>query len=349
MARNQRIFYACQAVAICPRGTTNPAEEHVAHGVQSVGMTSTFTLDQVFELGQIEIYENIEEVADVEVTIEKVIDGDKLIYDLATDGQCQVGVVPASKARSDVYVAIFDDGQNQATGVPKNVCMNSGMFVSSVSYSYSVDGSATESVTLVGNDRFWNDYAGVVAAPNTSWTGGANGADLLGEAGINGNDAPQSGVVRRVNCDITSSAIPALVRAQGGDDTASEAGRSDNAHIQSISVSTDFAQENIQELGRFGPYTRYATFPIEVTCDFEVIATSGDLINVSGTHPNLTNEEIRIQDTAGTVLDLGDKNKLSSVSYTGGDTGGGNATVTFSFSNFNVLTVDGGSFEDVTP
>ena len=347
MARNQRIFYACQAVAICPRGTANPLEQHVAHGVQSVGMTSTFTLDQVFELGQIEIYENIEEVADVEVTIEKVIDGDKLIYDLATNGQCKVGVVPASKARSDVYVAIFDDGQNQATGVPKNVCMNSGMFVSSVAYNYSVDSSATESVTLVGNDRFWNDYAGVVAAPNTSWTGGANGADLLGEAGFaSGLDVPQSGVVRRVNCDITNSAIPALVRAQGGDDTASEAGRSDNAHIQSISVSTDFAQENIQELGRFGPYTRYATFPIEVTCDFEVIATSGDLINVSGTHPNLANEDIVIKDTAGTILNLGDssngKNKLTSVSYTGGDTGGGNATVTFSYSNFNVLTVDGG-------
>ena len=342
MARNQRIFYACQAVAICPRGTTTVATDHVAHGVQSVGMTSTFTLDQVFELGQIEIYENIEEVADVEVTIEKVIDGYKLIYDLATNGQCKVGVVPASKERSDVYVAIFDDGQNQATGVPKNICMNSGMFVSSVAYNYSVDGSATESVTLVGNDRFWNDYSAVVAAPSASWSN----ADLLGAKGIDGTDAAVSGVVRRVNVDISASTIPSIVRKQGGDDTASEAGVSDNAHIQSISVSTDFAQENIQELGRFGPYTRYATFPIEVTCDFEVIATSGDLINVSGTHPNLANEDIVIKDTAGTILNLGDgsngKNKLTSVSYTGGDTGGGNATVTFSYSNFNVLTVDGG-------
>jgi hypothetical protein len=344
MARNQRIFYACQAVVIAPRGTTTLTDSHVAHGVQSVGMTSSFTLDQVFELGQIEIYENIEEVADVEVTIEKVIDGDKLIYDLATNGACKTGVVPASKARSDVYVGIFDDGLNQATGVPRNICMNSGMFVSSVSYSYSVDSSATESVTLVGNDRFWNDYAGVTAAPDTVWSD----TDLLGPGGgstnpIDGGDIPKSGVVRRVNCDITSSAIPAVVKAQGGDDTAVEAGISDNAHIQSISVSTDFGQENIQELGRFGPYTRYATFPIEVTCDFEVIATSGDLINVSGAAPNLTNETIRIQDTAGTVLDLGSKNKLSSVSYSGGDTGGGNATVTFSYSNFNVLTVDGGS------
>ena len=73
------------------------------------------------------------------------------------------------------------------------------------------------------------------------------------------------------------------------------------------------------------------------------MATSGDLINVSGSAPNLQNRTIIVKDTAGTVLNLGTANKLSSVSYSGGDTGGGNATVTFSFSNFNTLTVNGGS------
>ena len=116
-----------------------------------------------------------------------------------------------------------------------------------------------------------------------------------------------------------------------------------NFHIQSISVSTDFGQEQIQELGRFGPYHRYASFPIEVSCDFEVIATKGDLISVSGDAPNLSNQAIVVQDTAGTLIDLGNKNKLSSVSYSGGDTGGGNANITYSYSNFNTLTVDGGS------
>ena len=82
MAFNQRIFYACQAVAITPRGTTSVTAAHIVHGLQSVGMSSTLTLDQVFEMGQIAIYENIEEVADIEVTLEKVIDGYKLIYDL---------------------------------------------------------------------------------------------------------------------------------------------------------------------------------------------------------------------------------------------------------------------------
>ena len=331
MARNQRIFYACQSVAIAKRGT-DPVAADIVHGLQSVGMSSTFTLDQVFEMGQIEIYENIEEVADIEVTLEKVIDGYELIFNLATDGKCEDSLVTASKERSDVYLAIFDDGLSHATGVPRNVCMNSGLFVSSVSYNYSVDGSATESVTLVGNDRFWNTAHGVLGSdPTDLW-----GTDNI-SVNIDGTDTPLSGVVRRTDVDLSASTLPGELNANGGDDSGDN-----NLHVQSIAVSTDLGQENIQELGRFGPYTRYATFPIEVTCEFEVIATSGDLISVSGNAPNLVDRQIVIKDNAGTVIDLGSKNKLSSVSYSGGDTGGGNATVTYSYSNFNDLTVKGG-------
>ena len=332
MSRNQRIFYACQAVAITPRGAANVDPEHVVHGVQSIGMSSTFTLDQVFEQGQIEIYENIEEVSDIEVTLEKVLDGYKLIYDLATQGACKTDIVAASKARSDVYVAVFDDGLSHATGVPRNVVMNSGMYVSSVSYSYSIDGSATESVTLVGNDRFWNgETAGVIGvSAAAAWS-------VNPTSNIDGTDAPLSGVVRRVNVDLANSTLPGIVKSQSGDDTT---GRGGGHHVQSISVSTDFGQENIQELGRFGPYHRYATFPIEVTCEFEVISTSGDLVSVSGNAPNLSDEDILIKDLGSGG---NGKNKLSSVSYSGADTGGGNATVSYSFSNFNVLTVQGGA------
>jgi hypothetical protein len=305
-------------------------------------MSSTFTLDQVFEMGQIEIYENIEEVADIEVTLEKAIDGNKLIYNLASNGKCKTDVVAATKERCDVYLGVFDDGLSHATGVPRSVCFNSGMYTSSVAYNYSIDGTATESVTLVGNDRFWNaNTAGVIGAtPIAQWT--ANDGNLARAAisnAFDGTDTAPSGVVRRTDVDIARSTLPGIIKSQGGDDSSSEAGNSSNLHIQSISVSTDFGQENIQELGRFGPYHRYATFPVEVTCDFEIIATSGDLINVSGAHPNLGNHEIRIVDDAGSDIYLGTQNKLSSVSYSGGDTGGGNATVSYSFSNFNVLTV----------
>tara|TARA_Y100000592_G_scaffold28733_1_gene45761 strand:+ start:25753 stop:26769 length:1017 start_codon:yes stop_codon:yes gene_type:complete len=337
MANQQRIFYACQAVAITERGDAGLDANTIAHGVQSVGMSSTFSLDQVFELGQIEIYENIEQVSDIEVNIQKVIDGYRLLYDLASQGQCKVGVVEASKQRCDVHVGIFDDGVSHATGVPRNVCYNSGMFISSVSYNYSVDGNATEDISLVGNDRFWNGFNDtnvINTTPADIWT-----ADVTSE--FDGTDTPKSGVVTRVDVDLAASAIPEEAASQ--QDATNAVGIGSGLHIQSVSVSTDFGQEQIQELGRFGPYTRYATFPIEVTCDFEVIATSGDLINVSGNAGNLQDRQIIIKDTAGTVIDLGTKNKLTNVSYTGGDTGGGNATITYSYSNFNVLKVDGGA------
>ncbi len=67
------------------------------------------------------------------------------------------------------------------------------------------------------------------------------------------------------------------------------------------------------------------------------------MISVSGNAPNLVDRSIIIKDNAVTVINLGSKNKLSSVSYSGGDTGGGNSTVTYSYSNFNDLTVQGGS------
>ena len=215
------------------------------------------------------------------------------------------------------------------------------VFISSVSYNYTVDGSATESVTLVGNDRFWNDLtAGVLKSGEdalSNWS--SNPTVNLGGASP---DTPLSGVVRRTDVLLGAgqSTVPAEVDLNKG--SADAVDNSSNRRIQSISVSTDFGQENIQELGRFGPYHRYATFPIEVTSEFEVVSASGDLVSVSGTHPNLQNRTIIIKDSAGTVIDLGTKNKLSSVSYSGGDTGGGNATVTYSYSNFNVLTVQGG-------
>ena len=333
MATNNRIFYACQAVNIVSSTGGAVGAGGTVRGVQSVGMSANFTLDQVFEMGQLEIYENIEDVADIEVTLEKVIDGDKFIWEFASNNLCRTTLAGAAKNRCDVYLAIYDDATDNATGTPRNVCFNSGMYTSSVSYSYSVDGSATESVTLVGNERFWNGTRSATSNYGTP----ATGFDT---------DTPADNVQRRVNVDLEngSTLLPAIVTSQMNPDTPNdEDGIGGSYHIQSISVSADFGQENILELGRFGPYARYATFPIEVTTEFEVISTSGDLQNVSGNGTNLTNNSIKILDQAGTVIDCGAKNKLSSVSYSGADTGGGNATVSYSFSNFNNLTVTSGA------
>ena len=337
-SKNDRIFYACQAVAICDSGKPAVAAANVAHGVQSVGMTTSFNLEQVFEFGQIQIYDNIEGVVDVEVTIEKAIDGDRLLYLMATRDLGKTDLVGSTKKKSDVYLAIYSDAVDQVGATNKqSVVMNSGMFVSSISYTYPVDGTATESIGFSGNDRFWNSIK--TGDDRLGYTPSALWADAL-NTGLSGSDTPASGdVVRRVDVNIGASTLPSIVRSQGYDPGLPTDVFSQGAHLQSITVSSDFGTESINELGRFGPYAKYASFPVEVTCEIEVMATSGDLVSVSGSNKNLGDETIIVVDQAGTRLNLGTANKLSSISYTGGDTGGGNATITYGYSNFNDLTV----------
>ena len=86
LSNNYRIFYAIQQIAFAREGAVGNSSFKEAHGVQSVGITTTFNLEQAFELGQLAIYENIEGIPDIEVTIEKVLDGYPPIYCLATRG-----------------------------------------------------------------------------------------------------------------------------------------------------------------------------------------------------------------------------------------------------------------------
>lgn len=337
---NNRIFYACQAVAIAKTGHTDADNFRIMHGVQSVGLNTNFTLEQAFELGQIDLYSNEEDIAEVEVTIEKLIDGYPLLYLQAVGNIGKTNVVSASNSRCDVYLALYEDSVSDISAeTPGSVVVCSGMYVSSVSYSYPVDGNATESVTLVGNDKFWNSQVPtIVSNAITQYT-----TDNTEDDTFSGSDAPPSGLVRRSRVDVVNCLIPPEVcsqKHQGATTVGSQVIR--NSGIQSINISADFGRENQLELGRFGPYNRYATFPFEVTCEFEVNATSGDLVSVSGFGKNLTDRAILIKDLAGTVIDLGSKNKLTGITYSGGDTGGGIATITYSYSTFNTLKVDGG-------
>ena len=74
-----RIYFANQQVAFRADGDAAANAWTVAHGVQSVAVTTTFNLEQAFELGQLSIYENIEGVPDIEVTLSKVLDGYPLL------------------------------------------------------------------------------------------------------------------------------------------------------------------------------------------------------------------------------------------------------------------------------
>jgi len=353
---NNRIFYACQMVGISAMGDDTSSSIREAHGVQSIGITTNFNLEQAFELGQIQIYENIEGLPDVEVTLEKIIDGYPLLYHLCTSGAANSSLTGRSKARTDVRLGIYSDDADFASGAPDVEVYCSGMYMSSLSYSIPVDGNATESITLVGNHKKW--------LPDRS--GKLSGTDHTHN--ISGVDAPlaytdaKGGVQRRENVLMASSIFPSTLQgvnpgSANGNNVSSGVATNDHTplgsplvHIQSLSISTDFSREDILELGRKTPYFRAPGFPIEVSCEIETISTSGDFINaleagdpdLAGTSSegdNITNDSIKITLQDYTQFDLGSSNKLSSVSYGGGDATGGNVSSTYSYQNFNVLAV----------
>jgi hypothetical protein len=361
---NNRIFYACQAVSIAPCFDTHSDTNTVTvHGVQSVGITTNFNLEQAFELGQIQIYENIEGLPDVEVTLEKVLDGYPLIYHLASPKATSANLVGRSKERCCVGLGIYPDDQDAVNGnAPVEVYM-SGMYLSSISYTLPVDGNSTESITLVGNHKIWNTTPELMkVAQAAELPTGVNGVGTDFPAALVGGSG---GIQRRENVKMASCIIPVSVvkSAKPLSSPGTSAGNNVDsngfpiAHIQNCTISTDFGREDILELGRKAPYYRAPNFPIEVTCELEVISVSGDFVSAyeegdpAFTSPSATEAEkrqagnntaeetIKIVLDDGTFFNLGSKNRLSSVTYGGGDAGGGNATMTFSYSTFNDLIV----------
>jgi hypothetical protein len=332
---NNRIFYAVQAVGIGHSGiypaaiTTNSNNFRWMKGVQSVGITSNFNLEQIFELGQLGVYQNVDNVPEIEVTVEKIIDGNQLLYLQSVGADGSSNLVAASTKATNVYLAIYPDTNINSTGTgAQGIVFCSGLRLNNVSYNFTVDGSAKESVTLQGFDKYWQTTPTGYTIPAT----------------FGGNSPTTDTVVRRQN--VATGGNTVLPKEVSG------VIRGGQGNIQSISVTADFKRDNIFELGAYRPYTKYTQFPIQITCEFQVISLSGDYVDASGYQPRGTSADNTIKiasytsfdnsTTTGVYIDLGSKNRLQSVNYTGGDTGGGNATATYSYITFNdFLVYDG--------
>lgn len=372
---NNRVYYAIHSVAfkdnsapptnevvviqpgvdVVPTGFKNTRIWEVGRGVQSVGMTTTFNFEQVFELGQLEIYEYIELEPEIEVTVEKVLDGTKPLWFMITGPRGSTTLSErTANYRTDVAISIYSDTKTRATGLPISMVLGSGMYVSSVSYTFPVDGNFTESVTLVGNDKIWADFEGVTGPADffpsaTGATGFLTGTAAVPAGFPSGTqfvvleDAQVigSGVQRRESFRTDVSRLPTQIPG------VSSSGTMENIveHIQTITVSTDLGREDIFELGRKRPFVKFVTFPIEVTTSIEVITSQGDFVDAISREEtcarssNTINEAILLGLCEGLRIDLGSKNRLQSVEMAGGEAGGGNMTITYNYSNFNDLTI----------
>lgn len=357
---NQRIFYAIQSLGFAPHNTlcpldagalhegsgTHPSGFITAHGVQSVGLNTTFNLEQVFELGQLELYENIEGIPDIELTAQKVLDGYPLLYHMSTPNATSASLVGRSNERCFAALNIYPDTFDNASGVPLQSVGMSGMYVSALSYTMNVEGSSTEDATFVGNNKEWVASGLTHFAPSVF-----DGSDEPLSLAASGGVAQRENILMGSGCSMDDAGVitgvsgsiwPTEIDGIDSDGWNLVSGDSYSAHLQTATVSVDLGREELFELGRRGPYHRFVSFPTEVTCAIDTTSSEGDLIDaladpVGGS--NLSNQKIFIWVEEGTRINLGAKNKLASVTYGGGDAGGGNVAVSFNYSNFNSLTV----------
>lgn len=428
---NRRTFYAIEQVAIkdtavAPTNSvaTLNAREYasglfacdavdevaglweVPRGLQSVAMSTSFNRETVFQLGQVELYEYSERQPDIEVTLEKIIDGTKPLWFMLTDPDFTDLVGKTAFYRSDIILNIYADTQFRANTVaPLSTVLASGMYLSTVTYTFPVDGAVTESVTLVGNDKKWanfdatvpgetvSTYPPALTPPDSETPAGVPSGvfgheplggvqELAGGAGGFGILVVGSGVQRREEVDIRRSVlpsdIPGVLVALGSGVTTTQleqkgyigagcSGAVDSAgnavtqlvasangsgiieHIQTITVTADIGRDDIFELGSKRPFTKYVTFPVEVTTAIEVVTSQGDLIDATSDvdcGPDQTaNNTVIIRTCDGMQVDAGDSNVLTTIDVGGGEAGGDNMTITYNFSSFNVLTISHDRFQ----
>ncbi len=161
----------------------------IPRGVQSAGMTTNYNLENVFQLGQVELYELSEREPTIEVTVKKVLDGAKPMFFMTSNPSGGNGIVGRiDKHRVDMIMTIYPDVQFRATNNPVSAVLGSGMFVSGFTYTYPVDGPCTEEMSFVGNDKVWSIFDPISGI--TAGAGGTRG-DLNYPPVAGSEEAPQ--------------------------------------------------------------------------------------------------------------------------------------------------------------
>lgn len=326
---NNRLIWASQSVHVAECGTTSYT---AIHGLQSMGTTTRFNLEQVYQMGQLELYEQYEAVPDVEVTMEKVLDGYPLIYHLVTKNATSGTLVGRSARRATIGVALFGDTQDSASGTPVARNVMSGMYLSALSYTFPTQGNCTESVTMVGNNRVWDD-----AFTFQEFTNDDVPLAVTGSGGVQQRQdvlfGPSDTTVP--SATLLPTDIPGITASGTNEE---EAGGAFAARVQSIRVSANLGRDQLFQLGKRSPYYRYVNFPVSVTTEIELISSAGDNISaIEDSESNVSNHKIVIITREGTKIDLGSSNKLASSTNGGANAGqqGSNASITLSYTTFN--------------
>jgi len=307
---SSRIFYALQQVTV---GST------VLSGVQSVGASSTTNIENFSRFGSTGATTILQDL-DLEITVENAL-GDGWANVLTA-----AGMTSAASAGDNVTVTIE---YLTSTGVSKLMTLDA--IISSYSIQMGVDGPATESVTFQNNG-------------NAVFSAGTDGTAL---------STPAGGVC----AVITRPSFSGFSYAVSDDacDPSPTWTSGTESNLISVSASMDIGTEKVNVLGQSLSFGKYVTFPIETSMETEVHLdpetgtygvgeTSDDTMGGFMSGSIDTNNTSSLVDTTYRTLIKLPQNyygmssaRLTGVSRSGGDVGGGQVSITSSYSSVNDL------------
>jgi hypothetical protein len=330
---NFRVEYAHQALK---------CNDVVVKGVQSVTLQTNFNLEPVFELGQLDTYENIETLPEIQITVERILDGNKLLLELATGAASTDTLIDRTNQTCDMELFIYPDSQENAVSdnastVAAQLLLKT-LYISSIQYNLPVNGNMTETITFVGNDKFYKPVP-----------------DDYVPTGTFGNDSPITTTQRRQHFVMgstngISSKLPSQITGINVNGYNILDGQAYSAHVQDIQISVNLNREDFFEQGQRRPYYRKASFPTVVDTSISITAggdNPGDGLNAdSDSTRNVIDQTIDIFLSDGTRFNLGTKNRILSVDQSGGSTGGESVTYTYQLQGQNVLTVTSPTGDD---
>ena len=327
---DKRVFYACQAVYLDGAFPKN---------VQAVGLDYANSIENLVDKGRGSQSANTNFLfynkPEVTVTIEKQLDINDNFTFRCTDGKLLTSTGVGNSGwdgglkEYKIEIAYGDDDYTSGSNtdsITMKYCL-----LSEVSYSLSVDGRFTESLTFITN--------------NIVREGSAAGSLATAQSGS---------LITRQHFGVATLPIT-------GDKNEAKnffADGSSDAALQSFSVSASFEYAELSDRGRWKGsdegndptkqnYWKYVTPPVSISCDATAIVTKSlqreilirDSNLMETTSYPVPDRAVKFtlgNSSGGTYdkeIDLGSKNYCTGIGLSGGDTGGGNVEATISYEN----------------
>ena len=293
-----RMFYALQSVQFNQNGTNQ-----ILYGIQSIGASSQSDRTPVFQLGQLGTYSSYTtDDSPVEITISKQIDGNALLYPtlLGHEAGSLNGV------QFNFWGSAGEASGQTATPASRLVMNN--YTISSVSYTFEVDGVATEEITLIG------------------------------DALVASTEAPEY-LDASKSCATALGTRAAIKEINGG----SPLGYQSISFNYSKNIESLYSLGKFRNVERYISYPTECT--IDVTQDATAISAIGSANtevagNCTGSTGGCGGGDFSIELCDGTFIRAGNT-VVTSESYQGGDTGGSQLQYVQSLSSWDDFTVTG--------